>query len=198
MLRKLPVLSLYLIAFFLVSIGLMHVIHPEVNYWQQPVSWYLAMEYGVILRIGFMAFGLAEIILGIYFIHRGKRGAAFLCIAGAGAVLSGIFIIDHNTGDTSIQEHLHNYAASLQFISIPVVALYFFFREDRKGYNVMNLITGLATASLFIQMLINLNRMNPGYLEVYGILQRLLILWIVVYILVLALSEVKNAGQQKT
>lgn len=196
-LRKLAILSLFLIAIFLVSIGLMHFIHPTVNYWQQPISWYLAMEYGVTLRIGFMAFGLAEIFLGVHFIYRGKPGAAFFCIAGLGAVLSGIFIIDHNTKDTNIQEHLHNYAASLQFVSIPIVAFYFFVCENKRKHKILSLLTSLATGFLFTQMLINLNQMNPAYLEVYGILQRLLILWIVAYMLILAVSETKHSRQKK-
>jgi hypothetical protein len=196
--RNLPVPGIVLIAVFLVSLGLMHVIHPAVNCWKQPVSWYLAMEFGILLRIGFMAFGLAEILLGIHFIYRGKRGAALFCIAGLGAVLSGIFIMDHNPGETTMQENLHNYAASLQFISIPPVAFRIFFRERRRGYKILSLITGLVTAFLFTQMLIGLNRMDPVYLEHYGISQRLLILWIAAYMLILAVSEIKGSGQKKT
>jgi hypothetical protein len=165
---------------FAFSVMIIHFIHPEVNFIQYPVSYYLTLKWGAILRMGILCFGLAEFLISAYLGRGNKSAALFLLLAGIGAVI--IFLFPQSEIETSsiVTVFIHNYAAAAQFLFFPIAVFCIAQREPHVTLKKYFLLTAMLTFLLFVGILILLHDRQGTFLPYYGLVQRIDILLMVI------------------
>jgi Protein of unknown function (DUF998) len=113
------------VSIFAILFIIIHLLRPDLYYLQYPLSRYTIGDYGILLSMGFICFGLSEILLGYNFIIQfGKlnRISILLIIAGIGVFLATFFSMDIQHKPT-IGGNLHFSGALIQFVIFPFFCL---------------------------------------------------------------------------
>jgi len=116
---------------YLVILGLLHIIKPEVTPSWQTLSIYARGDWGWIGQLAYILLGVTH--LGLFMVLRtqmksryGKVGLAFLLIAGIGGILGGLGVSDPlNTpqDQTTASGQVHAIGAALEIWGAPIAAL---------------------------------------------------------------------------
>lgn len=190
-LKYFAVLVAVLISGFIILTFLVHFLNPGLNVLSFPLSLYRYSSYGYLFTISLIMIGIAEIILGYLVYPRfPKKSIAFsilLILMGISAIITGIFSMDIEPAPT-VHGIIHNLAAGFQFFTFPAISMIFGFSENKKNIRIITLI--LSVTAIFLLPFISFTILSetPIVAPVYGLLQKIYISLIVIWLYVITYS----------
>ncbi len=194
-LNTLSVFAFLLSIGFLLSSIFIHLTNPAIDFFRYPLSVYLLTQNGIILKIGFFMIGLAELIIAFNLLYintsKYKLSALGLIIAGISVILVALFPMDIKP-EMSFQGTVHIYAAAVFFIFSSISIFLYGLKVPNKKLCTYSISTGIISAVLFIIITIFLYFEDPLFLNYYGLLQKINILIIVLWFIVISVSMMKQ------
>jgi len=134
------------ICIFAVLFIIIHFLRTDLIFLKYPLSRYTIGEYGKLLSVGFVCFGLSEILLG-FLIYRyiGKLNlvSILVIVAGLGVFLATFFSLDIQHKPT-LGGNLHFLGALIQFVLFPFFCLHSFkyvFKDRLKKWALVIAVT---------------------------------------------------------
>ncbi len=195
-LKSLAVLTLILISGFIILSVLVHITNSDINPVRFPLSRYGIAPNGYLLSIGLFMIGLAEIITGILIynvdsIYR-KWLMFLLLFIGVTAFITAILPMDIEPVRT-IPGTIHNYTAGIQFVLFPVAALLYGFRHRSFSARLFSISIGFTVVIILPFITFTVFTENPVIFPFYGLLQKVYILMILLWLGVIATFKLRNA-----
>lgn len=196
-LKSLAVLTLILISGFIILSVLVHITNSDINPVQFPLSRYGIAPNGYLLFIGLFMIGLAELIIGIliYNVESYHRTwlMFLLSFMGVTAFITAILPMDIEPLRT-IPGTLHNYAAGIQFVLFPVTALLYGFKHPGFFARLFSIYIGFTAVVILPFITFTIFTESSFILPFYGLLQKIYIFMIVLWLSVIANYKLRNAG----
>jgi hypothetical membrane protein len=143
------------VAWFLVSVVLLHFLRPEYNPRTHMISDYAVGRYGAIQTANFFALGIGAVALAVGLARgRGGRiGPALIALFGALAFLSGIFRTDLEGAPQTTTGTIHEIIgiAAFVLVTIGILVCSWQFRSDAawRSFAPVTLVWGLAALGTF-------------------------------------------------
>jgi len=194
-LKNLAILVIMLISGFIILSVLVHLTNPSINPIRFPLSQYALTSNGILLATGFFMIGTAELITGllVYFENKSRnRGLAFCTgIMGLTAILTGIFPMDLPP-ERTLPGILHIYAAIVQFVFFPVSLLLYGISHSRQTGRMFSLWPVIFTVVLLLFIVYIVFTENLVLLNYYGLLQKLYIFLITMWLVLIAYRVIKS------
>jgi hypothetical protein len=185
----LAMLAMVFTSEFIILTILLHLLNPEADALRFPLSIYRYALQGNLLITGLIMISMAEWILGILFIFTknvlDKWLAVCMGIMGLSALLTGIFRMDIPPVH-SVPGIIHIYAAIVQFVLFPVSML--LYSKGSFKPRTRNLVfgSGIFIVIMLLFMAYVVFTENPFLLKYYGLIQKLYIFLITLWLMVLA------------
>ena len=190
-LKCLTVLVTVFISGFIILSVLIHIINPGLNVLSFPLSLYRYSSHGYLVSISIIMIGIAELILGYLFyivLHKKNKALSILLILmGVSAIMIGIFPMDIKP-NRSVQGFIHNLAAGFQFFTFPAISMIFGLSAIKKDLRIITLILGVTAIFLLPFITFTVLSETPLILPVYGLLQKIYISLIVIWLYVITYS----------
>jgi hypothetical protein len=182
--KALAVLSLILIAGFLLVFFIIHMLNTDLAFQENPISLYVFTPSGYLIRAGLIMIGLSQLITGRLLLYGNAKNriAATLCIIMAlTAFITGILTMDTGA-ERTIGGTVHNYTAGLQFFLFPFCSLLYTFWEKDLKTKWISLFLGAVALVLLPFITISSLIEKPEIFPVYGMLQKvyagLIVCWL--------------------
>jgi hypothetical protein len=168
----------------LLVLGLLHVLSPEVDPVDRPVSEYALGDFGWLATIRTLAQGIGPIALAVA-LHRERVGALLLVVVGLLKLAMPLFPVDAlGTPGTSAGQ-VHNLLGNVTFFLFPVAALVLIRALRRRGSRLalpVAVALAIATAGVLVASAIG------GF----GLAQRAYLAMCALWLLLAALAVLRN------
>ncbi len=187
--KKLAILVIFLISGFIILSVILHITNPGVNALRFSLSRYGITPNGYLLSTGLFMIGLAEIIVGILLYSEESAGYKWLTILlsfmGVTAFITGIIPMDTET-ERTITGTIHIYAAGVQFLLFPVSSLIYGLQKGNIKSRIYSKYTGILAIVILPFITLTVLTENPTLLPFYGLLQKIYISLILLWLAVIA------------
>jgi hypothetical protein len=175
------------VATFVLAVGALHVLQPDLSPRDEAVSYYVHGPFGWLLTVGLLALGLGSLALvaglGPFAAgRRGRIGRVLLAVWALGVLLGAAFAADPRgqwDEPPSLAGTIHGNAALLAFLALPVAAVLLggVLRRDERWH--AGLLGGLAVAAVVSLLLFAASLVpvfvRPGPPILLGASERLLL-----------------------
>jgi len=182
------------VGLFALTVVALHILDPDLSVIDEPISVYSLGEYGWLSQVGTIAMGLGLIGIALGLretLMPGKRVTAcwvLVLIAGLGFIISGLFVTDPTGAiESTTSGTLHDLGGYLSMLSVLITVwmLRGVFSRDAVYQHFAR--TQMWLAVLVTASMVALLTLGEGQ-EQLGLMQRVLVFAVVVWLLVLAVT----------
>jgi len=192
-------ISVIFIAGFLAAFTLIHLLNPEMSLTTNPLSIYTFGKAGYLLRAGIIMVGFSEMIISMLLYSRNlvhRLLSLLLFFMGITALITGILTMDIGPQRT-FQGTIHIYAAGVQFILFPFVSILYGLTGP-VNTSLFSNISGILTISIVPFITVSSLIESPIIINIYGLLQKVYILVIVLWLLIISVDFFRHVKRHKT
>ena len=171
-------------------------VNSTLDYINTPLSYYLDARYGYILKIGLIMFGAAEILIAAY-LYLKKREILKICaillfIAGVCVIISALSPVNYEDIELTLSHYIHVYTATAQLLFLPLAAFLYGRTELYDKIKYISKSIGIITFCLFVVILIILNFEESKIFKYYGLLQKIDIFLMIVWVSCILNNQLKS------
>ena len=207
--KKLTLLALISIAYFVIVIVILHFLQPDLNPLSHPTSEYAVGPYGFLMATAFFSMSVASfsLVIGLYYnmsqAARPRIGLVLLAIWGVGVLIAMTFPINPEGTELTITSTIHRINGPLTFLSLTAGTI-LVSRSFRRDENWQPFYRSALTISLIMFMTFIITGVNIATKSGFeGLCQRVFLVlfatWFILTTMHLrsAITKNKTTNQKK-
>ena len=180
---------------FIITFIYIQIANPEINWIRYPLSRYYYTHDGYILVTGLFLIAISEIFTAQLIYKERVPENNWLRILvffmGLSALIIAIFPMNL-IPEKSVHGFVHMIAAAVQFFLFPVVTIYYGIQKGRSQLGFIYLIYGVVSSFVLLDILRILVTLAPVDQIYYGLIQKIYILLIVIWLIMISLSTLQK------